>query len=684
MKRSTILSIVFLIGVIHVSFYFVSSSIASLHDGVAIPQVDTSLYCQAARRIVEGYPFSFSEGEAPTTGTTSVLYPFVLAILYLLGAHGDSLLTAGFFVNATFYLVFLLSWTVVFFRWFRHRNVAILGSLLVALTGQPAFCAMAQSDTGMWMCASSLFVAGLSVKKRGLWGPLLILLPWIRPEGILCLVSLIAVFALSLVLNRKHAKRNNTLCDGGFLAFGCLSVVALFVVNRMIAGSAQFSSVSGKGYLAVLPFAAAVTASAQDALTILCQFFMGLTNDAPRCFVVFPFLAGICVVASIIRGEWRIAARRGFLVCIAMLMLDVGLVASSSWQGSNCDRYLAWVLPVGIAFIAEGAYRIVVWNASQLVSMRRAWFVLSGLLVLFGVMSSGVYYLIYYQTSKDSDRRYAFSKECDACLPDNASIGTLVSPGVAYGMKARRVAHLYGIYSNEFLPLADHVNIYETLKREDMCRFDYWFLSADPDYSRLGLSIADDRDRFLGKTCLVGPDGLELRKADWTVYENSNSAHVETNYFCNLMARVDVGYVKDERLYSYSVEDRYNRDNKSSLVVSMLDGKRIFDGCRIITGLDKMKVPLQPGKDVKVVMRTFAKLAKGEALLGSTTDVSFANPLKLNMAVNGNVVGCCELKLHDNGFTDAEFRIPGECITDTPCEVAFLGDHAVGGYWFYQ
>ena len=76
---------------------------------LAIPQPDTPLYYQAARRIVEGHPFSFSEGSSVCTGTTTVLYPFVLAIPYALGFSGDAMIVVGFLLNALFYCVFLFS-----------------------------------------------------------------------------------------------------------------------------------------------------------------------------------------------------------------------------------------------------------------------------------------------------------------------------------------------------------------------------------------------------------------------------------------------------------------------------------------------------------------------------------------------------------------------------------------------
>ena len=46
----------------------------------AIPQPDTLSYQQYARAIAEGHPYRFNADEAPTTGSTSHIYPFRLGL----------------------------------------------------------------------------------------------------------------------------------------------------------------------------------------------------------------------------------------------------------------------------------------------------------------------------------------------------------------------------------------------------------------------------------------------------------------------------------------------------------------------------------------------------------------------------------------------------------------------------
>jgi hypothetical protein len=97
-------------GVFQVAAYYFVATWASPNQYVAVPQSETLLYCQSARQIADGMPFVFTPGDKPSTGCSSHLYPFLLAALYKTGATGEALFTAGFVLNALFYLVFLACW----------------------------------------------------------------------------------------------------------------------------------------------------------------------------------------------------------------------------------------------------------------------------------------------------------------------------------------------------------------------------------------------------------------------------------------------------------------------------------------------------------------------------------------------------------------------------------------------
>ena len=224
-----------LIWSVEVALFLIAAMFASHFLDFPAAQPDTLLYCQGARRIVEGAPFSFSYGEAVTTGTTSVLYPFVLALPYALGAHGSSLLAVGFFLNALFLLVFFWGWKKTFEIWVDDPLARLVATMLVVLSGQAVFCALAQSDIGIWMALSALLAYAMASNKRWVYGTVLLLAPWFRPEGMACILA----FGLAIVLRKLLLKEMSR--KDCFLFFCCiLSALGVFALNYCITGECEF------------------------------------------------------------------------------------------------------------------------------------------------------------------------------------------------------------------------------------------------------------------------------------------------------------------------------------------------------------------------------------------------------------------------------------------------------------
>ena len=99
-----------------------------------------------------------------------------------------------------------------------------------------------------------------------------------------------------------------------------------------------------------------------------------------------------------------------------------------------------------------------------------------------------------------------------------------------------------------------------------------------------------------------------------------------------------------------------------------------------------MSVPLAPGKDVCVMMRTFGScdvVSRGAFVSGSVT-YEIANPAKLNISVDGQVATCVEFSCGTNMISDVKFFVPGSAIKTARPRIAFLGDHIACGYWFFQ
>ena len=656
--------IVLCIGLLQIAGYYLSGSIADADLTMSAAQPDTLLYCQAARRIAEGHPFSFSEGEPVSTGTTSVLYPFVLSVPYAFGAKGEGLFLAGFVLNALFYLLFLTGWSRVFCGMFESSLLRGASILLLALSPQPAYCGLAQSDIGLWMALSGLFAAAFFSGKTPVYAVLLALGPWIRPEGMV----LVLVFCAYVVWSKRKG-------DIAAALVGIASAFGVFVLNYMLTGKAQFSSVANKGYFVTLGFPEAVYHTVSDMVRISKEFMFGMSDLPPRIFFMIPLLGAVFAFCGIFAHVWRGERALKLGVFIVAGLGGLAMVAMSGWQNTNLDRYLAWSVPIIVLFLAEGAVAI-----GQKIADVNVKYFLIFLPSAYAACASVVMFFVYMGSCRNVALLCKFGRTCESIMPKGASVGGSSCCGVAYEFADRRFAHLPGIYSPEF-QTRSLLSAIEVLKNEPNTRFDYWLLKPETGFGSEYMTMSSD-------SVAVGPIGWELRKTKWNAFDNA-AAIPECVGDKHFVARVDIGYEKEEDATAYRVENRYEYvpfDPVLKTGYSANDHKPMVEVARMIAGFDEMTVPLESGKDTKVIMRTFSScdvVSKG-VFDRASVKYQVDNPARLNLSVNGVIVGEVSYSCSTNGICDVLFDIPGSAITTTPCSVAFLGDHITCGYWFHQ
>ena len=614
---------------------------------------------------MQGQAFSYSQDEPRCTGTTSVLYPFVLAVPFAMGAKGDRLLEVGFWLNGGFYLIFLLGWTLAFFRWIGGVRGKYLAVVLLAVSGQPAICAFSQSDTGLWMAVSAMLAAAFAW-ERWRWLVLLVALaPWVRPEGMYVVAS------MGLMAVCVRAWRGRLALP---VLLGVVSSLAVFGLNYALTGRCQFDSIANKGYFKVQPFVAACVGVAHDAMIIFRSYFVGLDENWPRMAFTIPIFGGAFLWLGVFSRNWD--RRRDLaLACMGLAALISLAVLSTSMQiGQNFERYLAWTVPVFVVFTATGVIRCCRFDW-----MRRMRMLLLMMVVLF-YSGVGVACIMFFQTaSKRSvvvDEFYRASEEAmaaeDSCL-GRSSPGRVggYSCAALYDYSDRQFRNLSGIYSPEFfeyyrLPLA-----VELLKHRPDLRFEYWQTFALAEQGKIKYP-----DEVLGAELLAGPDGMGIRRAEWSAFDRGMQMPLPPSGK-KLMATVDVGYLVDERKTEYEVLDRWGREpSPVFLAAAKLEGEWAVDSGRVVIGGDFMTVDLEPGCDCQVTIRTLSK----------SGDVTLKSPIRILVQVDDDAVGTVAYELEDKPevFQERTIAIPGRFIRHKPCRVAFLGDHIVCGYWFWQ
>ena len=670
-KSRNLLLLAGCVALIQVAWYYVAGATVRSDGAMAIAQPDTLLYCQAARRIAEGFPFSFSEGTAVSTGTTSVVYPFVLAVLYILGFKGGGLIAAGFALNAIFYLLFVVGWSSIACRAFAERPAVRVSSVaMLALFGPFAYCALAQSDIGLWMAVSAWLAYGLYADRRCIYIPLLLLAPWVRPEGMVVVVAYCALCVMASVRRRHFG------CEIAIAAVAVLSSLGVFLLNYVLTGACQFSSVANKGYFTNYSFSSAIFSAAIDAMKIAKSYLLGIPQESPRDLFYLPFVGAAFLWTGIFSRSWRTVSWRELAWYLAMAG-GVATVATSGWQNTNLDRYLAWIMPALVMHMAFGADVV----ASRLKS-GAARMLPHVALVGFSAAMAFVFVGIFHGSSVRADLDRHFAVRCEAEIPSGCSIGTLSVAGLAYEMKPHRFAHLSGIYSPEFAAHSAPATM-EILKNEPLTRFDYWFVKASEKKSIL----CDKPDVVAGEVVLSCPPDFELRKADWSAYDAAKvtSSSIASNL--TLCAHVDVAYEKDEKAYGYEALTRDDYPLFAPFhIAGKLNGTNIVEGGRFLFGGDAMTVPLRPGRDVHVVMRTALKCtAAVDRELGMPrSDFTLKSPMTLKVLVDREDGGDMSFPVEEGDFCDAHFMIPGKYITTPSPRLAFLGEHVAFAYWFYQ
>jgi len=691
-------AILFFGGLLVVFCYYATAVARGTGGHPALAQPDSLIYMQYARSMAEGHAYVFSPGDAPSTGSTSHLYPFVLAVFFWLGARGDGLIDAIFLLNAGCFLV----WLQLF--WHVARRVApaqaLLAAGLVLLNGHLALAAMGQTDVTLFLALSWGLLAAL-LYGRFRWAAVLIFLCALaRPEGMVLATMLMGLAAV-------FAWRRSPLARGflGAAGAGVLGTIAVLVLNRLLTGMWQFQSISGKGYLNVFPLLGGLGCAARDFLTMLRELLFNVGAE-PRSNYFAPVVGGSLAVLGLARLLRNLTPLRGaafappvsraarvavLLWWLGCCLAALGLVAMSEFQGLGNDRYLIWVLPTWYLLSAAGVGQVAQWASRRQVAM-----VLGVALLGMEVATAPFFLARFAAQNMATQAMVTFTRDIHATLPAGAPLGMLEGGGVRYYLGNRPVRQLSGILSPAFrCNPHDMMSAFETLRHEPALRFNAWLIQASrrgwcEETGLLGDCIATDTD--------TPPDGygFGVYEANWEAMSVASLLPLDpvaTNAVVGLrrVDQLDVGYAPDERRCGYRTGQRLVDVCYLPFVACRKLGTgKITEVGRVVIGWDEFRVAA-PGRlqSMRVVLRT--------ALDASCTTVHsnmrqageefhLRSPLRLRLLINGEPLPEMSIPVTctNDAFAECVLDIPASAVTTDPLEVVIAGDHIACGYWFYQ
>jgi len=677
LPRGRLIKIMLACGALHICAYYGAATWATPGSHLAVPQPDTLLYCQSARQIAEGMPYQFTPGEKPSTGCTSHVYPFLLAGLYKAGATGDALLTAGFALNALFYLIFLVNWGVIAGRLTTSHWARGMACALLVTSGHAAFGALSQSDVGLFMALSSGVLAALLTGRTGWLAALLILGPWCRPEG----VVLALLYAGAVMVRRWALGHRVSAAEWWGAALSVVSAIGVFAFNDWLTGYAQFQSVYYKGYFKQNDFLSALYFSLGDAVQIGKELFLGQPGSLSRDVVFIPFLGALFAWFGVFMRPWRSEHVWKEVWWLLACAAGLGVVASSGWQSTNMGRYFVWLLPIWLVYMAEGMAEVGRRLPAR--ACRQLPFLVA---VIFQV--AGAFWLIttYYSACLNTQQRYDFAKGVNEWLPSGARLGG-GGCSLAYALPKHRYLHLSGLFSPDMFSPDTLLNV-ERLKNQSGLRFDYWVLDSG-QAELLNTKI----DALCGPILTIDMNEVSLRGARWEALDKAlwpvGDDTVAQLEGWQLVDRLDVGYAEDEKRCGYTAHSRFHGTVLDAFARSGQTGTNVlFEVGRAVIGWETLAIRTEPNKPVKVVLRTAAKVETGArtGVQQKRQTFTFGSPVKLRVHVDKVEVGVFELPLSEDeaAFSEVAFDLPAETIRDKVTRLTVFGDHAALGYWFYQ
>lgn len=668
-------------------------------EPMGLPLDDSYIYLTYAKQFGRGEPFTYFPGGGYSAGSTSVLWPMVLAPFWTLGARGHSLVWVSYVACTVFYALSALGvWRIV--RRLTGDDLAGVIAGVIALVIAPfAWTSLSGMEVAF---ASTLLVATiLLVIDQPATGPPSV---WLaaclaatslaRPEATLIVLGIVGVAVL------VRAIRGEWRAVAWWLV-PLVPSVAWLTANKVIAGNWFPNTGVAKSYFYLPGFD--WTYWLETVWTTTGKLLKGLfwMADSP---LVWPKLFAIAWLVGAVRVvRWARRERRylaGAVIVGAPLVLLLAVVASSGLWNFQNYRYIAPAFPllaigigvalasrpvanlsliacVGIAaVIAFLPERVVLDVAAaapflMLLPFRRARVITLGFVLGWFVHVSRPLLAgdarLFAQGAADTNAQVVkIGRYLDEKLPD-ASIIFHDAGAIAYYGDGR-VFDMLGLVTNHQAPVTLHgpgsrFEFLEALPVEQRpTHFAYYpgWLGTAEFYGDVILQTPyGPRIKGLVKSPFVGDTDMQIIEARFDHVGTGEQPFAHDGW--RVVDRIDVAHLASEQAHDWhgTLGRRATPDPTAKwTVVGREIGERglVLDGGRTIRGdqpSEQFTITVNPEKPTRLVMRT------GGAPGYPPWNETIALPVELKLVSDKGVeLARTELAPPSGNFYEIAFKIP--------------------------
>jgi hypothetical protein len=604
------------LGALAIASAFAATTLAHTRT-MGLPLDDSYIYLTYAKQFGRGQPFTYFPGGPYSAGSTSVLWPMLLAPFWTLGARGHALVWVSFGTCAALYAAVAVG-SYLLARTISGDLAGVLAAVMVLAVAPFAWCALSGMEVAL---ASALLLATLRclvetpAKGRPSWKLVACLAATSlsRPEAMLVVGGSIAIAVARRIRQRDLRAATSWLVP-------LVAPASWMCANRLFAGHFVPNTALVKSHFYLPGFDWTYWLDA--VVTTSDRMLRGLFWDETSPLVWPRTIAALGMTGAVRVALWAKRERRwaGGLVIGAPFLLMFGFVASSAqpWNFQN-HRYVAPALPLimilaGVALapppLAERAphrrWLVRGWSAAACVAT--AAFVRSSLPGLAADMR------LFAQGAMDTNTQVvAIGQYVRARLPD-ATVMFHDAGAIAYYGDGH-VYDMLGLVTNDQASIANNgpgarFEFLESLPPgQRPTHFAYYpsWMGAGDFYGDV-LMHTPLRPDFEPRR-LVGDADMELIVASFE-HVGTGERPLDTRGGWAVVDGVDVADLASERTHRWVGDlGRRHLDDPTARwsVVEREVGAQglVIDGGRTIReGGERFTIALDPAKPTRLVIRT--------------------------------------------------------------------------------
>ena len=384
---------------------FLAYALTSMANGrgeVVMPLDDVYIHFQYARQLAAGQPYVYNPGLPATSGATSFLYPYVLAIGYLIGFQGLKLGLWAMGVGAVALACSMWQVFKLVRRFDAYEWLAVLVAVAFGVNGSVAWHFMSGMETGLMMLLTlgtlQAVVARVlddGERRRRLENELIVwatALALMRPEG-----GLLAVVAVAIVwwngrkgIGEQSNGIRRVVLDRAGLLVPLLAIGVQPLVNLLLTGSAVASGNAAKSVLGEVPF------YWDDVIRRIVENFVRMwvefgTGSSPReGLYIMPLLLVLAVVGI----GWLAINRKRRVVGLMLVLWLVGGTVMLATLDTVFWHFKRYQMPfIGLLFPLAGWGITVVSGLirkEDLTSTQRSWKGVIGYVMVGGMLAAAI------------------------------------------------------------------------------------------------------------------------------------------------------------------------------------------------------------------------------------------------------------------------------------------------------